>query len=342
MDKPLLKLYLFLAVFFTLALQFIPAVASRTAAWAVQTVTRVELAMYRASTGNGSRGTPEGGKGNVVFIMDDGWETQYTRGYKKLKQYDFQACIAVIPSLVSECGYMDYHQLADLYMEGWDLLNHTYNHFNLLDLPGPEQARQVNMAQKWLNSRGLGRGSDIVVFPQGQWSESLLHLIKDEGFAAARSLDSLWSAKSDSLPGDVKFCNLISSITLDEVEAAITGAAENRSTLILILHKIEPVTVDTQMQLTEELFDCIVDLIYANANSLNVVTLTQLLAGVSLDTVPARRSVLFYPGQLHREAVLRRKSAVQDPVRGLNGGGTAAVDVQTGAGRERRRKVIWQ
>lgn len=278
MDRSLLKLYVILAASLSLVIICFPMTVAKTAGWAMETMTRAELTVYSASTVK-TKDTTAQGKGNVVIIMDDGWETQYTCGYQTLKQYNFKACISVIPATVNEYGYMSYRQLADLYMDGWDLLNHTYNHLNLLELSEIEQTRQINMARKWLSSRGFGRGGDIVIFPQGKSSKDLTQLLKDQGFVAARTLNGLWSAKANCTLEGVEIRNLISSISLDAVKEAVNKAINNQSTVILILHKIEPVTENTQMQLDEKMFNRIVEYLASNEHCLNVITMTELLAG---------------------------------------------------------------
>lgn len=277
MDKALLKLYLILALALFFAFKFIPATLVRASRRMMETMTRAELMIYNTSVKRAEAGN-DCSRANLIIIMDDGWETQYTRGYKILKQYNLRACIAVIPATVNEYGYISYRRLADLYLEGWDLLNHTYSHYNLLKLPEKEQREQMNKARAWLANRGFHRGGDIVVFPQGMASKELIKLVRDEGYAAARSLDDLWSAHADGWLENIEICNLISSISFDTVKEAVHRAVENQGTLILIVHKIEPVTVDTQMQLEEELFERIIALIAANKGSLNVITLTELLA----------------------------------------------------------------
>ena len=276
MDRALIKLYLYLTASVALAIAFLPMTVQRTSTWMTGAGTRVELMAYAISTPK-VQYTSNDNLGKVVIVMDDGWETQYITGYKTLKDYGFKANIAVIPSTVGTPGYMNYKQLAELYMHGWDLLNHTNNHYDLLALPEAEQEKQIIKGVEWLNSHGFNRGSNIVIFPMGSYSQEIIQLLKDRDVVAARSLNSLWSANVDGTRDDVEICNLISSISFNTVTVVIEKAINNRSAVILVLHKIEPVTNDTQMQLDEELFLDIVEYIAANEDRLDVVTMTELL-----------------------------------------------------------------
>lgn len=276
MDKSLLKLYGCLAVLLVFLLYIFPKGAPRIQRIAEAAKTRLRLEAYKEASGRGGNVLP--GRGNVVIIMDDGWESQYSQGYPALKEYGFPGCVAVIPGLVGEYQYMSYRQLAELYLEGWDLLNHTFDHRNLLQLPVKEQRSQLVEARSWLKRRGFGRGCQIVVYPQGDSSAGLNSLLVEEGFSAARSLDGLWRVGGDRLLPDVEICNLVSSITFAQVKETVDSVIAEKKTVILVLHKIEPVTVSTQMQLPPELFREVVDYLGQNADYLNVVTMTELLA----------------------------------------------------------------
>ncbi|MFA9380767.1 MAG: polysaccharide deacetylase family protein, partial [Acetanaerobacterium sp.] len=192
--------------------------------------------------------------------------------------YGFAACIAVVPALVGTPGYVTYEQLAEVYMSGWDTLNHTYDHMNLKSLPVKMQREQILKARDWLNAQLLNRGSDIVVYPEGGFSDQTVMLLKDEGFAAGRSLNSLWTAHNDCTLEDAETCNLLSDMPLDAAKSAIDKAMDFHSTLIIILHKIEPVTADTQMQIEADFFRGVAQYLHDNSDKLNVITMTELLA----------------------------------------------------------------
>jgi peptidoglycan/xylan/chitin deacetylase (PgdA/CDA1 family) len=277
MDKPLVKMYLLLVGALVLSVVFLPVVVRRTSAWAGEAVTRGDLLAYE-SHADQQPTPPPADMGKAVIVMDDGWDTQYTCGYRILKQYGFKACVAVIPATIGKQGYLSYGQLAELYKDGWDLLDHTYNHRNLLALSEAEQRRQITKARGWLHAHLFYRGSNIVVYPQGKFSGAITELIKDEGFTAARSLRSLWTAETGCTREDVEICNLISSMPLATAQAALDKAMRNHSAVILVLHKIEPVTDDTEMQIEETFFLDIVKYMDAHRKDMDVVTMTGLLA----------------------------------------------------------------
>lgn len=276
MDKPVLRVYGTIVFSLLLVVQFAPSNAPRFSRWTEERLIRVKLLAYRYSSVQAQDPRTKD-MGTVVIIMDDGWETQYSQGYKKLREHGLKACVAVIPALVDQYEYMTYRQLASLYLDGWDLLNHTYSHLDLLTLSEAEQRRELVKARTWLHRHFFQRGSNIIVYPMGRAPSQLAPILAEEGFIAARDLSGIWITGEDAPRAGVEVCNLISSITFPEVEAAVEGAIASASTLVLILHKIERVTVNTQMQLAPDLFGRIIDYLIEREDCVRVVTLTELL-----------------------------------------------------------------
>jgi peptidoglycan/xylan/chitin deacetylase (PgdA/CDA1 family) len=250
MAKPMIKIYAVLLISLALCLLLLPSGLGRTAAWASDASVRIRL------LGNQTAKAAENitGQAHVIFVFDDGWDSQYIYGYETLKKYEYCGCVAVIPSAVGTQGYMTYGELADLYSDGWDILNHTYNHVLLTGLPAEEQKKQICKARKWLISRGLSRGADIVVFPAGDYDTSILQTLAANDFSAGRSLKSLWSVKAACNLEDVEICNISPGMDFEYVKNAIDKAILAKSTVILLVHKIEPVTEDTYKQLPLENF----------------------------------------------------------------------------------------
>lgn len=279
MDRQIARLLLVVVLSLAAVTHFLPASAPRLALIAKDALTRIVLSLARRSPdGTGATTGADQAGAKAVIIMDDGWLSQYTCGYAKLQEHGLKACIAVIPALVGERGYMDYRQLAVLYLAGWDLLNHTYTHPNLTTLAESEQRKELVKARSWLNKRGFSRGSDVVIYPQGQATSDLQILARTENFRAARDLYSLWDLQSNSTYSAVDICNLISDSTFPAVKDSIDNCIAQKSTLILMLHKLEPVTIDTQMQLDPGLFSKVVDYLAENSTGIQVVTLTEFIA----------------------------------------------------------------
>ena len=132
MKAPLVKLYIIIAMALIAAVIMVPSIVGKTSTWAVSTMTQADLALYNSR--QAANASEDEDMAHAVIVMDDGWDTQYSRGYDILSSYGFKACIAVVPAFVDKDGYMTYRQMAEVYMDGWDLLNHTYDHCELTQL----------------------------------------------------------------------------------------------------------------------------------------------------------------------------------------------------------------
>ncbi len=275
MRAPLVKLYIIIAAALIATVMLVPSIVSRTSEWAVLASTQADLALYNRH--NTDDALVNDDMACAVIVMDDGWQTQYTRGYKMLSRYGFKACIAVVPSFVDDSGYMTYRQLAEVYMDGWDLLNHTYDHVDLTALDPNSQTTQLTATRDWLEKHKFMRGSNVAVYPNGSFTEETIQALKENGFAAGLSLRTVWDAETGYTREDIEVCNLLSDRTFYEIKQAIDKAVNNKSAVIFMLHKIEPVTEDSKMQLSEEMLLQVADYLNENKDRIRVVTMTELL-----------------------------------------------------------------
>lgn len=217
------------------------------------------------------------GKINVMFVMDDGWKSEYTIGYNLFKQYGMKANIAAIPSLVGKDGYMTLNQLSDLYINGWDILSHTYNHYSVIDLSSDEKISEFNKTRSWLLSHGFVRTKDIVVFPGGYYDQNTIDVLKTNNYKSARSLKEVWNIPSEIKESDVNIIILDSSFKADWAIHSIDNALINNKDIIFILHKLEKVTTNTGMQYDPQSLEQILDYVSSKKEKINVVTYSQWL-----------------------------------------------------------------
>lgn len=249
----------------------VPNVIGKTSSLAVFATTKVSLISY--SRDNDVPPLPES-NAYAVIVMDDGWETQFTKGYEIMSRYGMKGCISAVPTLIDVEGYMSFEQLASVYIDGWDILNHTYSHECLVELSEKDQAVQMIAAREWLVDHSFERGADIVVFPNGMFSNDTINALDKNDFSAG--IKSVWDTKVGCQREDIEICNLISDSTMKEVKAAVDKAIATGNICIIMLHKIEPVTMDDYMQIDEELFEEVIEYLYNNREDISVVTMSQL------------------------------------------------------------------
>lgn len=214
---------------------------------------------------------------NIVFILDDGWETQYTIGYKLLKKYNMSGNISAIPSLVGHENYMTINQMADLYINGWDILNHTFNHYDITSLSSKESLKEFNKGRSWLKSHGFTRAKDVVIFPGGFYDNEIIDALMNSKYTSARGLEKVWNFQPGLKETNVSIRNLDSSIeplwAMDWIDESI----DNNKDIFFILHKLEKVTTSTGMQYEPKKLEEILNYIAAKKDKVNVVTYSQWL-----------------------------------------------------------------
>lgn len=214
-------------------------------------------------------------KGNIIFTMDDQWDTQYTEAFRILSQYGFKGNIAVIPTKVDQLNYMTLPQLKEVYEAGWDLINHTYNHPDLSTLTKEEQRTELVDTRNWLNTNGFDRGSDFVIYPYGGYNSDTFNVMEEEGMKYGRSLiTGLESNPSLSLY-ETRGYNLTPNITVDQAKVMIDAAIATGTTLQFINHRYAD--TDDPMFYSINKYQEIVDYVYQKRNELNVITISELI-----------------------------------------------------------------
>ncbi|MBD3109824.1 family 16 glycosylhydrolase [Bacillus sp. AGMB 02131] len=213
---------------------------------------------------------------NIIFIMDDGWETQYTDGYRILDKYKLKGNIGVISEAVGTPGYADEDQLQEMYDRGWDLLNHTKTHADLSTLSKEKQREEIIEAKKWLKNKGYTRGEKAFLYPYGSYNDVTLEVLKEEGFLWARTV---LDGENYELSYEAKTLNLVTSLDPELVKDRVDAAIENKSTLLFMTHKYGDEVDEYDMFYDVKSFEEIVSYVSEKQKQgeLNVLTVSEYL-----------------------------------------------------------------
>jgi peptidoglycan/xylan/chitin deacetylase (PgdA/CDA1 family) len=211
-------------------------------------------------------------KANVIIMMDDGWLTEYTIGYKYMHKYNMRASIAVIPSLVGREGYMSRTNLEKLYKNNFDLLNHTYDHVNLKEEEYKKQYKEISKAKEWLENNGFVNNSNILIYPHGDYNKNTIRIIKKLNIISGRTIEDGYNSKIPSDLYNIKVKNVTSGLKVEQIYSCIDKAIQDNLTLILLFHKLENVTDDTKMQYPVNDFYQIIDYMNKKKNKINIIT----------------------------------------------------------------------
>ncbi|MDD4797611.1 MAG: polysaccharide deacetylase family protein [Eubacteriales bacterium] len=217
-------------------------------------------------------------KTQVVFMFDDGWASVYTDAYPLLARYGYSASIAAIPGMAREREYLSYAQLARMYMDGWDILNHSYSHKDGMYARCDELLSEYMSAREWLDRRFFRRGGNSVIMPFGDCNPYIIPLLIKNGFQNIRTSDNVLLLDRDEVCYfPIKTIHLLTDVSVETVTAELTACAGGDSAVLFNLHKMGDGADRTQMTFSPAKLREIVEFLHANEDTFQVVTYLTLL-----------------------------------------------------------------
>lgn len=220
--------------------------------------------------------SPNTDKINIVFTMDDGWETQYTKAYQVLDKYGFKGSIGIIPSRIGQEKYMTYRQISDLYIKGWGIVNHSYNHLKSHKSTAEEVA-DIESSKKWMDSKLLKDGSNIYIAPYGSISEDCINELKNLGYKSVRTLKSLIIFNDNKNSREYEIINLTTDTSSEDVLIDIENCIAEGKDIIFVSHKFGDEDDGTGMYYKVSEFENIVKFIKSKEDCIQVKTYTEYI-----------------------------------------------------------------
>lgn len=216
-------------------------------------------------------------KSNIVFVFHGGWESVYTEAYELFRQFNYTGSVSVIPSRVGEIGFMTYEQLADIYMNGWELLNHSYYHKEDLYNKTDELLSDFNKARKWMRNRYIGEQSNMAVIPYGEVNPYLIEKLRNNGYKSIMTSDNIIILDKDEIEYyHVSTINLLTDVPVSEAINKLRPALEEPKSIMFILHKIEDGNDGFDMTFSRNKLEQILMFIDQHKDKFQVVTYSQL------------------------------------------------------------------
>jgi len=137
-----------------------------------------------------------GAKGQIVFVMDDGGDTQFNRAIPILERYGMRSTMGIISTQVGQANYMTLAQLQSLVAKGHECVVHGATTLTTLaDIT--EVETEIRTHRDYLTSNGLAVGDSekIYIYPQnvlrgsflGVGGEALRTKLIALGFIGART-----------------------------------------------------------------------------------------------------------------------------------------------------------
>lgn len=220
----------------------------------------------------------------VIFTFDDGWKDQITNAFPIMQKAGFPAVAyinrdSIIGNNPVEMRAAD---LKILYAAGWDIGNHTTNH-DSTTLTDPDTISRLTNEyldnQTWIIENIGSRGARHAAYPSGSYMPEYVEMLRSIGTLTARTTEQANIVTPVTDP-DYFYRLPVKSVSsnpgsIDRTKQAIDAAVKDGTTVILMLHKVEPEpgSLITTIEDLQQLVDYVS--VYVNRRLLQVVTMSQ-------------------------------------------------------------------
>jgi peptidoglycan/xylan/chitin deacetylase (PgdA/CDA1 family) len=223
-------------------------------------------------------------KARIIFTFDDGWKDQMTYALPILHKAGFPAVAYINRDSIIGTNPVEMRpeDLRVLYANGWDIGNHTTNH-DSTTLTDPDTISRLQLEyldnQIWIEQNVGTRGARHACYPSGSYMPEYIDMLKGIGALTARTTEQA-NIMTPVTDPDTFYKLTIKSVSsntgsIDRTKTAIDTAVQDGSTVILMLHKVEPEYGD--LVTTVEDLQLLVDYVgsYVSKKQIEVVTMSQ-------------------------------------------------------------------
>lgn len=243
-----------------------------------------------------------------IFVWDDNLDTQYSVSYPKMANYGFLASIGVVRDFVEGVNgpnYMSKSQLTDIQNNGhWDLLNHTYNHFNMSTLSESDQEWQLSNNRAYMQGNGWTSAINFVVLPQGGHDSDTPTALTNQAIVACRDGRVGYQhvnkgIDQPQLLQQVEMSNLVTDV---EINNYIDNAITYGSALMITGHILRDTGSSSAIAFGATQYDSVLAHIASKGNGVEVLKFKEWFQGLNIP-----RKQLY----INRSVVLNRNSVTR-------------------------------
>ncbi len=212
----------------------------------------------------------------LTLWFDDGWESTYSEALPRMREKNIEGVVSVIGSLVDDYGYCSLKQLKSLENSGWELVNHTYRHPDLVELSLEVAETEISMGQEYLLRNGFISGSHYFVPPYTSVNSEINDIISKYSILN-RKRPSAYNAIPVLDLSDIAFREVTNVTDVETVKAWIDEAIAMELWLVLLFHRLED-TTEWTTQYTPEDFQQILNYIAEKGDLIEPVTITEAIS----------------------------------------------------------------
>lgn len=123
----------------------------------------------------------------VILTFDDGWENQYMYAFPLLKKYGMTGTFFVFTNAIGHPHFLSWDQIKEMDHAGMTIADHTKSHPFLFKITDEHLLREEIIKSKKILEDHLGKKVNFFAYPFGRYSDQAVSIVKEAGFAAARS-----------------------------------------------------------------------------------------------------------------------------------------------------------
>ena len=175
----------------------------------------------------------------VMIWFDDGYASQYA-AFQYMKPKGIRASL----SWESDTTNITLQQLLEMDRAGWTIANHTDSSTVLTTLTEAQQETAISNCRTWLNTRGLTRGSNYLVYPGGGNDANTITAMTNLGILTGRNAKDAFGngGQNQALPfssiWQLPANSVTTAWTLATVEGYIDEAIAGGYIMPLLFHNL--------------------------------------------------------------------------------------------------------
>ena len=177
-------------------------------------------------------------KPTISFTFDDNNITDYTIAYNKMKNYHFTGTCYTISTAVGIAGRTTIPQMKEMYDNGWYFGVHGSDASNWVSDSTLSQAEnRIKTCRDWLYDNGfLGNGLKSCAYPQGQYNDDIIAILKKLGIKQGRS--TILQYEYMEIPSKYKLRGKEFSSNFNTNKQYIDDVIKNNGSLCFIIHDL--------------------------------------------------------------------------------------------------------
>jgi peptidoglycan/xylan/chitin deacetylase (PgdA/CDA1 family) len=210
----------------------------------------------------------------VSITDDDGYASFYNNGQPILKKHGLTSTDYIITGVIdNDPNYMTSNMVKDLYDAGNEIGSHSVTHPDLTTLGSRKIDNELKKSQAFLQDL-LGVPVLDYAAPYGAYNQQVV-TDSDKYYQSYRGVEAGYNAKNNFDVDHLMVQNILSTTTVEQVQAWLAEAKATNTWLILVYHQVDPSTAAGDYNTYPQDFDAQMTAI--KASGINVQTVSQAL-----------------------------------------------------------------